>query len=303
MALSTRSVFPQAIGAAAALAFGLAAEPAAADVQIGAAAQVVNSVTGTLASTRATQVLRAGIDVFQNETIDTAYASASRVVFQDQTQLSIGPASQVVLDRFVFDPNPSASVVAVSIAKGVARFSTGLLPKPDYQVSTPSCSIGVRGTVFTTIVSATRDTWVAVEEGTTVVSAQGVTVTVNAGQTTYVAYGQPPTQPSPSPPPPAITTQMDALLGGAVPTQPPGGPGPYGPPGGGYQPGGYFPGGGYIPGGGFGNFGGNFGNGLGGNFGGSRGGEYSGGGGYTGGQTRGGGQMGPAGGVGGGRTR
>lgn len=253
MTQSTGSASFQPVGAAVALALCLAAAPAAADVQIGAAAQVVNSVTGTLASTRAQQVLRAGIDVFQNETIDTAYASASRVVFQDQTQLSIGPGSQVVLDRFVFDPNPSASVVAVSIAKGVARFSTGLLPKPDYQVSTPSCTIGVRGTVFTTIVSAARDTWVAVEEGATVVSAQGVTVTVNAGQTTYVAFGRPPTQPSVSPPPPAITTQMDALLGATMPTLPPSGGGSYGPPPGGYypggyRPGGYFPGGGYIPG-------------------------------------------------------
>lgn len=244
MASSTGSRSRLPVFAATAVALALAAAPAAADVQIGAAAQVVNSVTGTLAATRQAQLLRAGIDVFQNETIDTANASASRVVFQDQTQLSIGPASKVVLDRFVFDPNPSSSVVAVSIAKGVARFSTGLLPKPDYQIATPSCTIGVRGTVFTTIVSETRDTWVAVEEGTTVVSAQGVTVTVNAGQTTFVAFGRPPTPPSPSPPPPAITTQMDALLG--VPR----GVAPYGlpdsgyPPGGGSLPGGYYPTGG-----------------------------------------------------------
>ena len=251
MALSTGDYPHFPLCATAALALVLAAIPARADVQIGSAAQVVNSVTGTLASTRQMQVLRAGIDVFQNETIDTASASASRVVFEDQTQLSIGPASRVVLDRFVFDPNPTASVVAVSIVKGVARFSTGLLPKPDYQIATPSCTIGVRGTVFTTIVSESRDSWVTVEEGTTAVSAQGVTVTVNAGQTTFVAFGRPPTPPSPSTPPPAITTQMDALLG--VQSYPPPG-GPYGlpdsgyPPEGGYTPGGYYPQGGGMPG-------------------------------------------------------
>ena len=293
MAWSTGSFTRRPLGSVIFLAWAAAAMPAMADVQIGSAAQVVNNVTGTLASARQPQVLRAGIDVFQNETIDTAYASASRVVFEDRTQLSIGPASKVVLDRFVFDPNPSASVVAVSIAKGVARFSTGLLPKPDYQVSTPSCTIGVRGTVFTTIVSASRDSWVSVEEGTTVVSAQGVSVTVNAGQTTFVAFGRPPTPPSASAPPPAITTQMDALLLTTAPVvppsnpPPPGGAYPYNP--GGYQPGGYGPGPGY--GGGFGggyggNFGGErgggFGAGYGGNFGGERGGS-TGGGGYNGG--------------------
>jgi hypothetical protein len=272
----------------------LAAGPSLADQQIGAAAQVVNDVTGTLATTRQRSVLRAGIDVFQNETIDTAYASASRVVFQDRTQISIGPMSQVVLDRFVFDPNPAASVVAVSVAKGVARFSTGLLPKPDYQINTPSASIGVRGTQFTVIVSEARASWVAVEEGTAIVSAQGVTVTVNAGQTTFVAFGQPPTPPSPSPPPPAITTQMDALLlqTQPAPAYPPAGP----PPGGGYYP----PGGpyGYAPTG-YGGLGGNFGGTFGGNFGGNeglRGGGTYGGTGY-------GGNEGSRGGFGGGRGR
>src|SRR5580704_2285703 len=112
MTLSTGRFSTWWICAAAALTLGLAEAPVAwADLQIGATAQVVNSVTGTLATTRQTQILRAGIDVFQ-----------------DQTQLSIGPVSEVVLDKFVFDPNPAASVVAVSVAKGVARFSTGILP-------------------------------------------------------------------------------------------------------------------------------------------------------------------------------
>ncbi|MBV8775992.1 MAG: FecR domain-containing protein, partial [Alphaproteobacteria bacterium] len=204
--------------------------PARAEQQIGAATAVVNSVTGTLATTRQRAALRAGIDVFQNETIDTADNSASRVVFQDRTDLSIGPSSQVVLDRFVFDPNPSASAVSVSVLKGVARFSTGVLPKPDYSLRTPSCGIGVRGTVLTILVSEARASTVSVQEGSADVAAQGVTVTVNAGQTTFVAFGQPPTPPTPTPAnPPAPALQMDALLRTAPPapppTQPPGGQG------------------------------------------------------------------------------
>lgn len=255
--------------AAVALSLGLSPLAARADTHVGSAAQVVNSVTGTLASTQQTQTLRAGIDVFQNETIATAYASASRVVFADKTQLSIGPLSQVVLDTFVFDPNPAASKVAVSVVKGVARFSTGILPKPDYQVSTPSCSIGVRGTVFTTIVSDTRDSWVTVEEGQTTVTAQGVTVEVNPGQTTFVAFGRPPTPPSSSSAAPPVTTQMDALLFTPPRSTPPSNPTPrspepstpqpsapppvtpgsYSPPPASYPPGdGYYPpGGGYAP--------------------------------------------------------
>jgi hypothetical protein len=321
MTLSTGRLSTGWIGAAAALTLGLTEAPAArADLQIGATAQVVNSVTGTLATTRQTQVLRAGIDVFQNETISTANASASRVVFQDQTQLSIGPVSEVVLDKFVFDPNPAASVVAVSVAKGVARFSTGILPKPDYQIRTPSCTIGVRGTVLTTIVSQEKSSWVSVEEGAATVSAQGVTVTVNAGQTTFVAFGQPPTPPTTSTAPPAITTQMDALLLITNPTAPPpaapppAGPPPAGPPsgnpnppGGYYPPGGPYPqGGSYVPtgpypsGGYYGSAPGYGGPGFGGELGGgSRGGGY--GGGNLGGGSYGGGNSG-GGSYGGGNT-
>ena len=198
-----------AICAAAAIAAG---SVAAADSQIGATSVVVNSVTGTLATTHETAPLRAGIDVFQNETIDTADGSASRVLFQDRTELSVGPQSSVVLDRFVFDPDPSKSAVAISIAKGVARFSTGLLPKPDYAINTPSSQIGVRGTVLTVTVSPARATTVSVECGTALVTGRGVTVTVEAGYSTLVRFGMPPTPPVPSPPPPVIMLTMDALL-------------------------------------------------------------------------------------------
>jgi FecR-like protein len=272
---------------AAVLLLGLASSAALADQQIGAAAVVVNNVTGTLATTRQPAVLRAGIDVFQSETIDTADNSASRVVFQDRTELSIGPMSQVVLDRFVFDPNPAASAVAVSLAKGVARFSTGMLPKPDYTIRTPSCGIGVRGTVLTAIVSAERASSISVQEGAATVTAQGVTVVVNAGQSTYVPFGKPPSQPFTSPPqPPSVTLQMDALLQSAPPAYPPGGaPPPSGSAPAGYPPGGNYPppGGEYAPSGtpyggpgyggpGFG-FGGNYGGGFGG---GDRGGGFGG---------------------------
>jgi hypothetical protein len=188
------------------------AGPASAEGQIGATSIVVNTVTGTLATTHESAPLRAGIDVFQNETIATADNSASRVIFQDKTELSVGPQSSVVLDRFVFDPNPSKSVVAISIARGVARFSTGFLPKPNYQINTPSAQIGIRGTVLTITVSSAKATTVSVESGSAFVTGHGVTVTVNAGNSTLVRYGMPPTPPVPSPPPPLNTVAMDTLL-------------------------------------------------------------------------------------------
>lgn len=196
----------------AAAVFACIATAALADTQIGAAQLVVNQVTGTLASTHEQAPLRAGIDVFQNETISTGKTSASRVLFQDKTELSVGPQSEVVLDQFVFDPDPSRSRVALSIAKGVARFSSGLLPKQDYELKTPTATIGIRGTLLTITVSPTKVSTISVQNGSAFVTAQRVTVTVEAGYSTLVRPGFPPTVPVPSPPLPDSATEMLALL-------------------------------------------------------------------------------------------
>lgn len=186
---------------------------AIADLQIGAAAKVVNSVYGTPESTGQSQWLRPGVDVFKNEMIVTAENSASRVVFRDKTQLAIGAIAQVKLDQFVYDPNPSASVVAISFVKGAFRFTSGILPKENYVIQTPAAKIAVRGTVFTVSILPSGSEYISVESGTIYVTChQGVTKTVNAGQMVYIASPQgSPTDPRPSTPVPEIT-QMDTLL-------------------------------------------------------------------------------------------
>jgi hypothetical protein len=178
---------------------------------IGDAQVVVNDVRGVIGN-RAPETLRAGIDVFQNEIIRTGERSASRVLFQDNTTLAVGAASEVTLDRFVFDPNPEKSQVALSIAKGVVRFATGSLPKPAYQITTPTATIGIRGTILTVAVAIDGTTSVSVEEGVALVSAAAQTVEVESGMTTTTSAGMPPTPPQPSPPSPPAVTEMDALL-------------------------------------------------------------------------------------------
>jgi hypothetical protein len=185
--------------------------PAWAQQQIGAARIVVNNVTGTLPSTRERAVLRVGIDVFQNEVIDTAANSAALVVFQDNTQLSICPSTEVVLDRVVFDPNPTKSELGVSIPSGCTRFASGLLLKTAY-FNTPSAGIRTSGTILTITVSARGGTTVSVSDGTASVSGAGRTVTVGAGQSTLVLRGAPPTPPVPTPPEPPIVAEMTSLL-------------------------------------------------------------------------------------------
>jgi hypothetical protein len=213
-----------ALGASLALS-PVAAQTAWAQQNVGAARIVVNDVKGVVGKNKPA-VMRAGIDVFQNEVIRTGDRSASKVVFQDNTNLSIGAGSQVVLDRFVFDPDPAKSQVALSIARGVVRFSTGNLPKSAYQITTPTATIGIRGTILTIVVSADGSTLISVDEGIVLVTSGGQTVTVGAGfSTTVAAAGLGPLPPSPTPPARPPVDLMDTLLAQAdrLPAGPPAG--------------------------------------------------------------------------------
>jgi hypothetical protein len=177
---------------------------------IGSPVIVVNNVTGSLQA-QEPRVLRVGVDVFADETVRTAEKSVARILFQDQSKLEIGPLSEVVLDRFVYDPNRSDSEVAVSIAKGIARFTTGVLRHESYNIKTPAATIGVRGTILN-LRSDERGTWAQVEDGSVTVTANGITVVVNAGQASFVPIGGTPSTPINAPSVPFDTTGMQALL-------------------------------------------------------------------------------------------
>lgn len=186
---------------------------AAINQQIGAAAQVVNSVYGNPESTNQSQWLHPGTDVFHNETIVTAENSASRMVFKDDSQLSIGPISQVKLDTFVYDPNPTTQGVAISFVKGAFRFTSGHFGKENYSIQTPAASITVRGTAFTVAILPNGNEFITVESGTIFVTChQGITVALNAGQMTFIPGPKAGAGPAkPATPIPAVN-QMDALL-------------------------------------------------------------------------------------------
>jgi hypothetical protein len=180
--------------------------------EIGAAVVVVNHVTGAVAPQKTPMELRAGIDVFQDEVVRSSDNSAARVVFQDKTTLEVAPASEVTLDQFVFDPDPALSKVAVSVVSGVARFTTGTLPKDDYKIYTPAGSLSVRGTVLDIHVDAMGGAFIFVEDGIVIFTAGGHSVTINAGQSSFARAGGTPSAPTNTPFPSNLMNQMFALL-------------------------------------------------------------------------------------------
>ena len=156
LALATAQSAAQSTDPAPVRTFGASsAELAAADVvEVGITDVVERQALGTLQET--TRNLRITDTIFFNERIATGPDSATRVSFLDDSSLSLGPSSEVVIDRFIYDPADGTGEMALSLTAGVFRFASGTLDSENYTIDTPVGTIGVRGTVFEVEVSCAQ---------------------------------------------------------------------------------------------------------------------------------------------------
>ena len=140
-----------------------------------------------------------------------------KIQFVDETQVSLTEHTYMEIDEYVYDPDPSKSKMALNFVQGTARFATGglgLVPKENIQIQTPTATIGIRGTDFTTTVDelgrslvillpdADCDDAVRLEEGCrpsgsiTVTNAGGTVTLEEAFQAVMVStFETPPTNP------------------------------------------------------------------------------------------------------------
>jgi len=75
--------------------------------------------------------------------------------FIDDSQVKLTEHSQLTIDEYVFDPDPSKSKMSLKFGLGTARFITGTFNKIDKKnisLSTPTANISIRGTDFTATV-------------------------------------------------------------------------------------------------------------------------------------------------------
>jgi FecR protein len=117
------------------------------------------------------RTLLIGSDVVYDETIRTQADGQAQILFLDKSAFSIGPGTEVVIDRFVYDRDRGTGELLASAGKGLFRFVGGALSKgPDaVKIKTPTATIGVRGGVALVDIAASS---------TTVVFLYGAAVTV-----------------------------------------------------------------------------------------------------------------------------
>ena len=126
-------------------------EIAIAQSNIGSASSVKNRVDGVIGGQA--RSLSAGSAVHSNELIRSGDDSIANLVFIDQTKLSVGPKSEVRLDKFVYNPDQRSGAVVIQATRGAYRFATGTQDSRNYQIKTPYATLGVRGTVLEVVVT------------------------------------------------------------------------------------------------------------------------------------------------------
>ena len=116
--------------------------PAAGQIKIASGSVVIVRGTSTIPA-------QAGQPVYEADTLRTGDDGKVGITLKDDTRLSLGPNSEVRLDRFAFAPAEGRLGFVLKVVKGVAAYVSGQIAKiaPDaVRLETPSAIVGVRGT-------------------------------------------------------------------------------------------------------------------------------------------------------------
>lgn len=113
----------------------------------------VQKASGMAAIVRQGQTIPAtvGLEIWENDILRTGPNGSIGVIFRDDTLLSLGPESALVIDKFVFAPREGKFSIVLRMIRGTAAYLSGLISKlaPDSaHFETPTASIGIRGTRF-----------------------------------------------------------------------------------------------------------------------------------------------------------
>ena len=95
--------------------------------------------------------LNVGDPIFFGDTIKTDEGGKSQIMFVDQTVMTIGSNTELVVDEFVYDPQNTDGKLLSTIKSGSVKILTGKISEKNPEnlvVNTPAGTIGTRGTEF-----------------------------------------------------------------------------------------------------------------------------------------------------------
>ena len=120
---------------------------------------------GSVTESSGTAIIKRGKDTIQivkgteiktNDKIETKNGKV-KIVFKDDTNVTVTESSSLVIDDFVYDPKSGAGRLGLKAAAGTVRYVSGSIAKDpkNVKINTPTAAIAVRGTDFVMAVSET----------------------------------------------------------------------------------------------------------------------------------------------------
>ena len=116
-----------------------------AKAEIGVLAAVNRDMTGARPTEQARPIFIKE-KLVQDERIVSTGGGGGQVLFLDQTSLTIAPNSEIVLDKYIYDPESDSGEMTVTVLKGAMRFVGGRISKDSpATIKTSTATIGIRG--------------------------------------------------------------------------------------------------------------------------------------------------------------
>jgi hypothetical protein len=126
-----------------------AAVPALAQEALPAGHVKVVSGSAFIVRQNATIAAKPGEPVFATDALRTGVDGTVGITLKDDTRLSLGPSSEVRLERYLYVPGDGGFEMVLRFVRGVAAYVSGRMAKlaPDsIRLETPAAIVGVRGT-------------------------------------------------------------------------------------------------------------------------------------------------------------
>lgn len=123
--------------------------------------------TATVTRNNAATPLRLKDDIYLNDVVQTAAKSSLGITFNDATTFNLTANSQITIDSYVYEDGGKQNAALFDVAKGTVAFVAAAVAKTgDMKISTPTATLGIRGTTGL----------VEVPEGTTAGSKNNVAI-------------------------------------------------------------------------------------------------------------------------------
>ncbi len=109
--------------------------------------------------------LSEGTQVSVGDIVTMGDAGKAQLQFADGTRIVVGPGSRLVIDEILMQSGGKAQRFAVSAVGGTFRFISGNSAKSAYSITTPTATMGIRGTTFDFAVRPRQATHVVLFKG------------------------------------------------------------------------------------------------------------------------------------------